>query len=207
MKAEADDVNLGDLWAQLHTEVPIAGELDLKLDLKASGGSPRDLADSLSGDLNLAVQDGKLLTSLLGLTTLSPLYWLVTSPTRTGYSVIDCFVARLDADKGVADVGTLVLATPDVIAKGKGTIDLRKETIDLHFKPTAKESRLAELTTPFSITGDLASPSVEISTAGAAARIVGEVVLSPINLLGSLLPFVSGGKKANPCLDLSSDAP
>jgi hypothetical protein len=60
------------------------------------------------------------------------------------------------------------------------------------------------MSTPFGIKGPLANPSVEISSAGASARTVGEVLLSPINLLGSLLPFVSdhGKDEDNPCLAL-----
>ncbi len=37
------------------------------------------------------------------------------------------------------------------------------------------------------IEGPLASPSVKVSSVGATARMVEEVLLTPINLLGSLL--------------------
>ncbi len=62
------------------------------------------------------------------------------------------------------------------------------------------------MSTPFGIKGPLANPSVEVSTAGAFARTAGEVMLSPVNLLGSLLPFVSdrGKDGDNPCLGLQS---
>ena len=67
-----------------------------------------------------------------------------------------------------------------------------------------KTKRLAELSTPFGIKGPLANPSVEVSTAGAVARKAGEVMLSPVNLLGSLMPFISSHEKdsGNPCLGL-----
>ncbi len=60
LRAEADDVDLGNAWHQLKTEVPLNGQLDLVLDLQASGRSPRDLATSLSGDLSLALQRGRI---------------------------------------------------------------------------------------------------------------------------------------------------
>jgi len=203
VRAEADNVNLANLWSQLRTEVPVAGNLDLVADLQARGRSPQDLASSLDGNASIAVQHGQLQTSLLGLTTMSPLHWLVSEQTRRGYADIDCFVARFKANQGVAQVGTLVLDTPDVIVKGKGTIDLGRETLNLKFNPKPKQKRIASLTTAFALKGNLADPSVDVSAAGTVARAIGEVVLSPINLLGSLLPFVDDGKKRdNPCLKL-----
>jgi AsmA family len=65
LEAETDDVQLAN------------GELDLVLDLQASGRSPRDLAGSLSGDLGLAPQRGQIRSRLFGLTTKNPLRWLV----------------------------------------------------------------------------------------------------------------------------------
>jgi len=62
------------------------------------------------------------------------------------------------------------------------------------------------MSTPFAIRGPLNGPSVEIGTGGATVRTAGEVLLSPLNLLGSLLPFVSdrGRDEDNPCLALES---
>jgi hypothetical protein len=202
VRAETDDIKLDDLWRQLRTEVPLGGELALVLDLQANGKSPRDLVESLDGDLNFALQRGQIESRLFGLTTMNPLRWLVARSTRRGYSEIDCFVARFHAENGVAEAGTLVLDTPNAIATGKGSIDFARETIDLQIHPQAKQRRLVALATPFTIKGNLAKPSVEASTAGATARMVGQVALGPINLLGSILPFVSdgGADKDNPCL-------
>ena len=64
------------------------------------------------------------------------------------------------------------------------------------------------MSTPFTIEGPLADPSISVSTAGASLRTGGEVLLSPLNLLGSLLPFVgNGGNKDNPCLTLKGVPP
>ncbi len=205
---ETDDVQLGDLWRQLQTDVPLAGELDLVLDLQASGRSPRDLASSLDGDLNLALQRGKIASRMFGLTTMGPLRWLTARSTRRGYSEINCFVAAFHAENGVAELDALVLDTPDVIAAGEGKIDFSRETLDLRITPEAKQSRLVEFATPFAIRGDLANPTVETSTTGATARLLGRVAAGPVNLLGSLLPFVNdrGGDADNPCLKLSDPA-
>jgi uncharacterized protein involved in outer membrane biogenesis len=206
LRAETDDLKLGDIWRQLETEVPLRGELDLIIDLQARGRSPRDLANSLSGDLSLALQRGQIRSRLFDLTTMNPLRWLVAQSTRRGYSEIDCFIARFRAADGVATLRSLALDTPNVIASGEGYIDFARETLDLRFHPSAKHRGMVEFATPFAITGSLASPSVEASATGATARALGRVLFSPVNLLGSLLPFVNdrGRDPDNPCLTLSA---
>jgi AsmA family protein len=204
LQAKADDVQLGDVWRQLETEVPLRGELDLILDLQASGRSPRDLASSLAGTLDVALQRGQIRSRLFGLTTMNPVRWLVAESTRRGYSRIDCFVARFQGEGGVANLQALMLDTPSVIAEGEGYIDFARETLNLRIRPSPKERSLIELATPFTIGGSLASPTVKASAAGATARALGRVVVSPVNLLGALLPIVgdSGRDQQNPCLNL-----
>lgn len=60
IKAVSDDIQLGDVWQQLETAVPLSGELDLLPDVQASGSSPHDLASSLSGELSVALQRGQI---------------------------------------------------------------------------------------------------------------------------------------------------
>ena len=75
---------------------------------------------------------------------------------------------------------------------------------DLHLDRLRKTRRIANLTTRFSIEGDLARPRVNVSASGAAARTIGEIVLTPVNLLGRLLPFVNdrGNDATTPCISV-----
>jgi hypothetical protein len=200
----ADDVDLGDFLSQSEVEVPLDGELDLAVDLKAAGQSARALASSLEGEFDLAIERGRIRTSLLRLTTTNPVSWMFTEARRKGYSELNCLILRFDLEDGVAESETILVDTTNVLALGQGRIDLRDEFIDIAFSPRAKSRRLISMSTPFGIKGPLAGPSVEVSSAGASARTIGEVLLSPINLLGSLLPFVSdrGKDEDNPCLAL-----
>jgi uncharacterized protein involved in outer membrane biogenesis len=202
----AEGVDLGDLLSQSGVDVPLDGELYLVVDLKASGDSPRELASSLEGDFDLAIERGRVLTSLLRLTTTNPVSFLFTEAARKGYSNINCLILRFDVQEGLAQSQTVLLDTPNILVLGEGSIDFGKEFMDLNFSPQAKRRSLVEMGTPFGIRGPLANPSVEVNIAGATARKVGKVLLSPINVLGSLLPFVSDSGKDgdNPCLGLQS---
>ena len=201
---KADDVDLGDVLAQLEAKVPLDGELDMLVDLTATGSSPRALAASLQGEWSLAIGRGHIRTSLLDLAAVDFGDWMFSKSARKGFSDLTCFIARFDFHDGLGKSDTLLIDTPKVRVLGKGDIDLRKETIDLKFKPRSKKKHLIDVTTPFAIVGPLASPSVKVSTPGIVARMVGEIVLTPAHLLESLLPVVNdrGKDSGHPCLTL-----
>jgi uncharacterized protein involved in outer membrane biogenesis len=203
LRLEADDVDLGDLLAQVKVAVPLDGELDMVLDLKAAGASPRALASSLEGDWDMAISRGHVRTSLLDLAAIDLVHWMISDSARKGYSDLNCLIVRFDFRHGVAESKKLILLdTTNVLALGEGSIDLRDEIIDIKFKPHAKNRRLIETTIPFAIEGPLASPSVKVSSTRATARMVEDVLLTPVRLLGDLLPFVHdhGKDPNNPCL-------
>jgi len=203
----ANDVDLGDLLSQTEVDVPLVGEMDLIVDLKATGRSPQALASSLDGEFDLAISRGQVRTSRLRLTTSNPVTWMFTDSARKGYSELNCLILRFDVHEGVAQSQTVLLDTPNALVLGEGYIDFGdRQFIDLRFNPQGKQKRLIAMSTPFGIKGPLMNPSVVVNSAGVNVRTVGEVLLSPVNLLGSLLPFVSdsGKDSDNPCLELQS---
>ena len=201
----ADDVNLGKFISQADANVPLDGDLDLLVDVTGQGGTPHALASSLSGDFDLAASNGRVLHRMINLTAESPLSWVFAKSTRRGYAEMNCIIMRFDVQDGIGKGRHLVMDTPNIRAFGEGYVDLREETIKILVRPKPKSRRLIGLTTPFTIEGPLADPDVRVSKTSASVRSVGEVVLSPVNLLGSLLPFVNRRRedKENPCLELA----
>ena len=200
----ADDVNLGEFISQADANVPLDGDLDLLVDVTAQGGTPHALASSMSGDFDLAASNGRVLDRMINLTAESPLSWAFAKSTRRGYSEMNCIIMRFDVQDGIGEGRHLVMDTPTMLAFGEGYVDLRNETINLRVQPRPKTRRLVGLTTPFTIEGPLADPDVRVSRTSASVRSVGEVVLSPVNLLGSLLPFASRRRnEQDPCLELA----
>lgn len=200
--ATVDDLDVGNLLGQLHTTSPVDGTLDMVVDVTAEGSSPERLASSLNGTIDLALHRGKIRSRALAFTALDLRSWLFAKSTLQGYSNLHCFILRLKVDEGLAKTETLFLESDDVRVIGKGDINLANETLNLHMKPHPKARRIAEITTPFTITGTLADPTVNVSAGGTAMRTVGDIVLTPINLLGDLLHLVDnkGKDKDNPCL-------
>jgi uncharacterized protein involved in outer membrane biogenesis len=201
---KVDNSDLGELFKQLETDVPLEGKLDALVDVRAAGTTLKTLAGALGGQIDLAVERGRLGSRLLDLVALDFQSWLLSKALRRGYTKVECFAARLQGENGREKVELLLLDTPNVRVMGQGEIDLRNQTINIKFDPEAKNRRLVSLTTPFSIKGPLANPSIKVSKTGIAARTVGEILQTPFNFLLSLFPASSHNRKhiKQRCLEL-----
>ena len=137
----------------------------------------------------------------------NPASWIFSESARQGYTPMNCLILRFDIKEGLAEGKALLLDTPNSQAIGKGDINLRREIMNIKVDPKPKERRLISLSTPFRIKGQLTDPEIKISTTGASVRKGSEVLLGPVNLLGSLLPFVGGDdEEDNLCLTLQTPA-
>jgi hypothetical protein len=207
--ATANDLQLGDLLAQLRADVPIEGELDLKAALKTTGSSLPALIPALEGEFGMAIERGRIHLRYFDLTGANVLQWLFTGAALRSSTDLSCFVARFDIKHGVATSQSLFMDTSLARSTGSGTLNLVDQTVDILVHPRPARAELVRLTTPYRIVGPLRDPSVDVSRMGLAGRAVGELVLTPINLLGSLTSLVSdwGQDQNNPCLTWNQRGP
>ena len=201
IRATGDNVDIGAFLAQARGLVPVEGKADLIFDLTAQGESPRAWASSLNGRAELAVNRARVHSSLVDLPGRGLGLWLFGRSIR-GYTNVDCFLAKLDIQEGDAITVALILDTPKVRSIGSGHIDLANEEVDILVQPRRKRRRLVRITTPYRIHGPLRNPEVTLTTADLAAQKFGNLILSPVNALGSLFSIVSdrGADMENPCL-------
>ena len=75
---------------------------------------------------------------------------------------MDCIVGRFDIENGTIDPETMVFVTPDMVLRGKGTIDHASETVNLTLVPRPKERHLLDVTVPIEARGPLADPKIDI---------------------------------------------
>ena len=68
-------------------------------------------------------------------------------------------MASFKAQDGTFEAQTLILDTEPVLIEGRGTVDLRSESIDLKFRGHPKHVRL-RLRAPLTIQGSLRHPKV-----------------------------------------------
>jgi hypothetical protein len=141
---------------------------------------------TLSGRIELAVDEGRIGSRLIDLTAQDIVGWLFA---RGADTRLVCAASVIAFASGSGTVEGLVLKTDNVQLVGTGTIDLGRETIDLAFVPRPRANRLFGRGTPFTIQGPLERPSVAVGSAiGIAKRAVIETLTLPLNVLGALVP-------------------
>jgi hypothetical protein len=105
-----------------------------------------------------------------------------------------CMVASFNAHDGVLTTQRMTLDTDVVAATGKGTIDLKDETVDLAFTGEPKSIRLGRIKAPILVTGQLASPHIGVDASKALPQVgIGVALAAFVAPLAAILPFVNPG--------------
>ncbi len=176
----------------------LSGSLNVQADLRGTGATPHAIAASLDGSLGLSMANGTVDNRLLGSSLGSILRAsnLLDLVGRGGTSQVQCFVARLDANHGIATVRSLAFVATLLTMDGDGSLDLGAETLDLHVRPQAKLAGVG-VVLPIRISGPFRSPHTASDPAAAVAQSAGTVagaVLGGATPLG-LIAGALGGKQ------------
>ena len=178
----------------LQAEKLIGGRLIADIDLKSNGISVDQLAASLNGEFQLALQDGfigSLLVEAIGLDlTESVVAWTAENP-RTD---LNCFVAQFKVNEGLVKQKAFALATDDTNVFGDLSVDLGSGKLDGRFEAKAQDFSIGSFNTPILLSGTMVEPKVgleagDLVAKGVAAAALG-VVLTPV---AALIPFIEGG--------------
>ena len=197
----------------LFTRVPLlVGKMDANIQLLGRGGSVSELMAGLDGNIFWMMGKGQIRTRhidrLAGETAGGLVRLLGPGSEKKKTTDLNCLVAEIEIERGVARCRGLLLDTEETTIAGKGEIDLSSEAIDITMDPSPKRGlpgltlSLGELGNPFKLGGTLASPQVTLDTAGAAITIGkafgGFTLAGPFGLVAALADFSSAG--TNPCL-------
>ena len=174
----------------------LSGNLSVQADLRGAGATPHAIAASVDGSLALTMVNGTVDNRLLGSSLGSILRAanLLDLVGRGGTSEVQCFVARLDANHGIATVRPLVFVSSLLTADGDGSLNLGAETLDLRLRPQARLAGVG-IVIPIRISGPFRSPSTVSDPAAAIGQNAGTVagaVLSGATPLGALAGALGG---------------
>ena len=162
--------------------------------IDTNGNSLASMMGQGNGELKLVLVSAGNLSALLvdiaGLEFGNAVLSALGVPNRAN---IDCFVTDLPMRAGVVDTKALLLDTDEGRITGRGTIDLRNQTLDYALTTRSKHFSVGSLPGPINISGPITSPSIRpgaevVARAGAAAGL--GILLTP---LGALLPTIQFG--------------
>jgi uncharacterized protein involved in outer membrane biogenesis len=181
-----------------------AGRLNLEAELQGPGTSLRDLMAAANGGLHLEMGQGAINNDFARL-MFADLFQLVTFGGTANAATVKCMVTDFIAVDGIAGAKSLVLDTPGVTIIGTGDVNLRDETLHLHFDSNSKQTNLANLAVPMNVGGTLAHPSVSPDALGAvgntadfAARTANTATFGVLNSLTGVGASNTPGD--NPCV-------
>lgn len=187
----------------------IEGGVMARAKLTGYGNSVHRAASTANGQVTLVSPKGEIrqaFAELLGVNASKGLILLLSKDNRE--TSVRCAVADFTVKDGVMRANQIVADTGVVLAKGKGTIDLRSERLDLKINGDSKKPRLVRLFIPITIKGPFLAPKVGLDTGGALAQGGAAVALGALlSPLAAILPFVTGGEaKDADCASLVAEA-
>jgi uncharacterized protein involved in outer membrane biogenesis len=153
-----------------------ASSYSAQVDLKAAGGSLRELASTLTGRIRLVGSSGRVANSglIAGSNDFFKQLLVSLNPVSTRQAMTDvvCVAYLFRAKDGViATDPAVVMRTAEVDIVSNGTVDLRTEKIDFSFKTAARKGLglgVTQLINPYiKVTGSLAKPGVALDPSGA----------------------------------------
>ena len=186
IEASIRELEIDSLLRGLGARALVDAPLRAELDLTAAGTDRRSIMRTLSGQVELAVDEGRIGSRLIDLTAQDIVGWLFA---RGADTRLVCAASLIAFAAGNGTVEGLVLKTDNIQLIGTGSIDLHNETLDLAFAPRPRANRLLRRGTPFTVQGPLDGPSVAVGSAiGVARRAVIETLTLPLSVLGALVP-------------------
>jgi AsmA protein len=210
-------LDVGHMLKQLERPDLVSGRVDFTMDVKGHGRSLADVMATLDGSTTLVMGKGRIdyaSIDLIGADLATSVIRLL-DPFREGEfsTETNCFVSHFDFDNGLARSRALVLDTRDTSIIGKGTVELKTETLNLSLKPSPKKGigtkkagklslSIGELTKPFKLGGTLGHPTLAIDPTQTALMVGkaagGMILFGPVGIAAALLHASRGDD--NPCM-------
>ncbi|KFJ12616.1 asmA family protein [Delftia acidovorans] len=191
LQGKVQGLQLSALFPEIELMKKSLGSMDGALGLEGRGQSIAEWLGTSSGDIRLYVRDGRFSKQLLDLAALNLGSVIVTKLFGADKEVqLNCAVADLTVEQGIARTRNVKLATPEAIIEATGQISLAQETMDLRIVPESLKWKFFSLRTPLYVRGSFANPKVGVEPgplllrAGAA---VAAAVVAPAAL--ALVPL------------------
>ncbi|WP_141733429.1 AsmA family protein [Oligoflexus tunisiensis] len=199
----AKRVDLTTLFAPVAKEIPVFdlkpsemahGRLTGQLDLTMTGKTPMELAKSVKGPIELAIEDGALSGTVIeafGIDVSQTISnWIKKHPLYE----IQCALTAFQAGGGVIKTKTFLISTKDTSIIGKGEVNLVGNKVDFVLEAHPHDFSVGSLRSPIEIKGPLNDIEVslerdELLTRSGLAVALGALV----NPIAALVPLIETG--------------
>jgi uncharacterized protein involved in outer membrane biogenesis len=168
-----DRMHYGDVLRLLKPDSEARGLMYLDTSLTAESPDIENLAGAMDGHFDLVMFPEDAEAGFLDLWAGNLVLALLPKPDSAAESKrLNCMVARFDVEDGVMQNKELLLDSTDVIVRGRGSIDLGRQELDLLFAPQAKLEKFLSVSTPIAVTGPFNDFQVGVATGGFVATML-----------------------------------
>ncbi|HZN23664.1 MAG TPA: AsmA family protein [Burkholderiales bacterium] len=193
INADISALNLRKLFPGTGKMKDPLGILYGRIDIAGRGTSMADLFGTADGRIAMLVNGGKVSNLLMEAVGLDLAEALRILATRDVSVELRCAVVDLAVKGGVATPQVFVIDTADTVVTGSGTLNLRTETLDLVTRAEPKDMSPFVLRSPINISGTFKDPKVMPQMGPLAARGAAGLLLSIVNPLLAVIPFIETG--------------
>lgn len=172
----------------------VSGILAARARLTGHGTSVHRTAATADGDFTLVIPQGQIRKSLanwLGVNVISALGLTLSGDESN--TAVRCAVAHFAAKDGVMTAHRFIFDTEPVLVQGRGTIDMRDETMDMTVQGKPKHFQLLRVRAPITVSGRWDKPEIGIDAGPALGQGGLAAALGFLNPLASILAFVDPG--------------
>ncbi|MDM0108968.1 AsmA family protein [Variovorax sp. J22R24] len=175
------------------------GRANLDLKLAMTGHTPRSLAASSTGDVQLTMRDVTLTgkAAALDRDIVARLLEMLVPKQGRPDLVVQCGVAHLPLRNGVALIDrSIAMETSQLAVTASGELNLAKQTIELAFRPRVKKGldlNPASLVQLMLVKGPLEKPELSIDPKGTVRQAANYGVAAATGGLSLLAPALLGG--------------
>ncbi|MBB5694052.1 AsmA family protein [Muricoccus pecuniae] len=175
-----------------------AGRINGRARIEGAGGSFADILGSGTGEITLGMAGGNLsalLVDLSGLRLGNALLSALQLPDRT---VVQCFVASVALQRGIANLRTVILDTEDVIINATGDVNLARERLNVRLRSESKGFTIGAVPTSIHIDGGFRNPDIgpEVGELLTRGGLIGGLAALVAPVAG-LLPTIQFGSGEN----------
>jgi hypothetical protein len=171
-----------------------AGRINGRARIEGTGRSFADILGSGNGEVTLGMSGGNLSALLVDLSGLRLGNAILSALGVPGRTVVQCFVANVGLQRGVAGLRTVLLDTEDVIINATGAVNIAREQLDVRLRSESKSFTIGALPTSILIDGSFRNPDVgpEMGELAARGGIIGGLAALVAPVAG-LLPTIQFG--------------
>jgi uncharacterized protein involved in outer membrane biogenesis len=188
----------------------VSGMLDGQIKVAGSGRSTAEILGSLDGGMRFHLRNGSLSHLALeaaGIDIAQALGMVVKGDEALK---IQCNIADLVVTRGVAKPRVFVIDTSDSTVWIDGTVSLQNEAMDLRAVVSPKDFSPLTVRTPVYVKGTFSNPAISVELGKIGAKVGAAALLSLLNPLAAVIPFVDPGandeakRAASQCAELAA---